>query len=281
MPKQFYRFKNIGVEFIQYLHLLKEGKSIGDKTIIFVYFLLAPFRMLKKAIGIQNQRQYIKAITLKNADGLFNCGRSFISSRIVSEFYEKDLHPYLNLKTGIFVDVGAHIGKYTVALGKKLGKRGKVISIEPETENFNLLKQNVNLNKLTNVFLQNTACTEKDGEAMLNVHKDHPTLHSFYINPGPSQIRVKTVKLDTIIQNLKIDRVDLVKIDVEGAEIDVIKGASDILKQHHPGIIFEVFDLENLKKIENILDNLGYKIKQIQEKNYFAYWNRSDDLWKK
>jgi FkbM family methyltransferase len=271
MPKHFYRFENIGVEFIQYLHLLKEGKSIKDKTVIFVYFLLSPYRMLKKAIGIRNQRQYVKAITLKNADGLFNCGRSFISSRIVSEFYEKELHPYLNLKAGVFVDVGAHIGKYTVALGKKIGNRGKVISIEPETENFNLLKKNVNLNKLTNVFLQNTACAEQDGEAMLNIHKDQPTLHSFYINRGPSQIRVKTVKLDTIIQNFKIDRVDLVKIDVEGAEIDVLRGASDILKQHHPRIIFEVLDLENLKKIEEILGNLDYKIKPIKEKNYFAY----------
>jgi FkbM family methyltransferase len=271
MPKHFHYFKNIGVEFIQYLHLVKEGKSIKDKTIVFVYFLLAPYRMLKKTIGIQNHRQYIKAISLKNADGLFNCGRSFISSRIVCEFYEKDLHEYLNLKEGVFVDVGAHIGKYTIAIGKKIGKRGKVISIEPETENFNLLKKNVGLNKLTNVCLQNAACAGQDGEAMLYVHKDHPTLHSFYINRGPSQIRVKTVKLDTIIQNLKINRVDLVKIDVEGAEIDVIKGSSDILKKHHPRIIFEAFDSENLNKIEKILCFLDYKIKLINEKNYFAY----------
>jgi FkbM family methyltransferase len=271
MPKHFHHFKNIWVEFIQYLHLFKEGKSIKDKTIIFLYFLLAPYRILQKASGFKVHRQYVKAISLENADGLFNCGRSFISSRIACEFYEKDLHKYLNLKEGVFVDVGAHIGKYTVALGNKIGKSGIIISIEPETENFNLLKKNVALNKLTNVHLQNVACAGQEGEATLYVHKDRPTLHSFYLNRGPSQIKVKTVKLDTIIQDLKINRVDLLKIDVEGAEIDVIKGSSDTLKKHHPRIVFEVFDSENLKKIEEVLCNFDYIIKQIKEKNYFAY----------
>lgn len=271
MPKRFHQIKNIWIEFIQYFHLFREGRSIKDKTIIFLYGLLAPYRMLQKARGLKVRRQYIKSISLENADGLFNCGRSFISSRIVCEYYERDLHKYLNLKEGVFVDIGAHVGKYTVALGNKIGRSGKIISIEPEKENFTLLKKNVALNKLTNVYLLNVACAGQDGEATLYVHKDYPTLNSFYINRGPSQIKVKTVKLDTIIQNLNINRVDLMKIDVEGAEVDVIQGSSDILKRHHPRIIFEVFDSENLEKIDNILCKFNYKIIQIKEKNYFAY----------
>jgi hypothetical protein len=65
--------------------------------------------------------------------------------------------------------------------------------------------------------------------------------------------------------------VDLLKIDAEGAEIDVLEGSSDILKNYHPRIVFEAFDSDNLDKIEKILCNFDYKIKQIKKKNYLAY----------
>ena len=264
-------FRNIASELIEYMHLLKEGYRIKDKITIFLYILFAPYRFYYRSYGNKPRHQYIRDIILNNSDGLFDCGRSFISSRIVSESYEKELKKFLNLKEGIFVDVGAHIGKYSISLGKRLGDNGSVISIEPEPLNFNLLKKNIALNHLSNIKLQNVACANHNSYEMLYIHHDYPTLHSFYINPGSKRMKVKTIKLDTLIQNLGVNRVDLMKIDVEGAEIDVIKGSLDILKKYHPKIVFEAFNMEYLKQIEKIFKNFNYSIRQIKQKNYIAY----------
>jgi FkbM family methyltransferase len=167
--------------------------------------------------------------------------------------------------------VGAHIGKYTVTVARKMQDKGRVIAIEPEPVNFSLLSQNVVLNHLNNVILQNIACSDRNGKADLYVHKDRPTLHSFYINMGLMKIEVNTVTLDTLIQRLKLDRVDLIKIDVEAAEIDVFKGAVSVLQSYHPQIIFEAYDESVLNQIKQIISNFDYNVKKIDGKNYHAY----------
>ena len=63
----------------------------------------------------------------------------------------------------------------------------------------------------------------------------------------------------------------LIKIDVEGAEAEVLKGATKTLKNSHPKIIFEAWDEQYLKKVKKILNKFNYKIKKIADENYFAY----------
>lgn len=72
------------------------------------------------------------------------------------------------------------------------------------------------------------------------------------------------------MSELKIKKVDLVKIDVEGAEADVLKGATKTLKKYHPKIIFEAWDEQYLKKVKEVLKPFNYKIKQIAPENYIA-----------
>ncbi|MEA3359125.1 MAG: FkbM family methyltransferase [Thermodesulfobacteriota bacterium] len=185
--------------------------------------------------------------------------------------YIKNRHGQFDLKEGIFIDIGAHVGKYAIRLANRLGDKGEVIAIEPEENNFKILEKNAKHNKLENIHLLNVACFNKDGEIPLYVSGNYTTLHSIYRNEGQKKVVAKALKLDTIVSQLNIKKVDLIKIDVEGAEIDVIKGSREILRKYHPRIIFEAWDEKHLKEMECFLKKFIYQIRKIDKENYLAY----------
>jgi len=262
---------NLIREFFVYLTLIKEGVFLKDKAAIILYMLCAPLRYLSKKIGKIHAQRLIKEVSIKNSDGLFSCGRSFTSCKAASSFYEKNIKQYFDLKEGIFIDIGAHIGKYTIRLANRMGNRGTVIAIEPEENNYKILKTNVVHNKLDNIHLLNVACFDKDGEIPLYVVDNYTTLHSIYKNGRQKKVVVKALKLDTIVAQLTINRVDLIKIDVEGAELAVIRGSRKILHKYHPKIIFEAWDKERFNDMDCLLKKFNYQIRQIDGENYLAY----------
>ena len=253
-----------------YFTLIKEGRALKDKIAIIVYILSVPRRFYYKLTHRSFDRKYIYGVTLKNMDGLFYCADSFNSSVIVSSHHENNLREYFVLKEGVFVDIGSHFGKYAIRLARQMCNNGKVVAVEPEPYNFEILQANVKLNQLTNIYLKNVACSYQDGESYLFVNDNLLTLHSFYRNTGKN-ILVKTLKLDTLLSQFRINNVDLIKIDVESAELDVMKGSEKTLLTSHPKIIFEAWDEYILKGIEEFLDRFGYRIKPIDNKNYLAY----------
>lgn len=261
---------SINYQIRAYLRLIAEGYDFKVKLVVMVYLLCAPIRLISKVLGISFHRQYIRDVKIKNSDGVFLCGRSFISSRNVCTATEKDLRGLFEMSQGNFVDVGAHIGKYTIPLGRKLGSSGKVIAVEPDPTNFRLLSENVALNGLNNVLLQNLACSKNDSETVFYVNEDCPTLNSTFFPTGSKKIMVKTLKLDTLISRLGIEHVSLIKIDVEGAETEVIEGAQFTLQNSHPKLIFEAYNQDHLRQIERILGYYDYKIWKVSDKDYAA-----------
>lgn len=159
-------------------------------------------------------------------------------------------------------------------MGKKIDNKGKVLAIEPHPENFKILQRNIELNNLKNVTTLNLACSNKKGNLQLFLDEDgtggHSTIKPKKIKAGNNKIWVKAETLDTIIKKEKIKKVDLVKIDVEGAEAEVLEGATKTLKKYHPKIIFEAWDEQYLKKVKEVLKPFNYKIKQIAPENYIA-----------
>lgn len=261
---------NINYQIRAYLKLIAEGYEFKDKLVIFVYLLCAPIRLISKLSGHPFRRRYIRDVKIENSDGFFFCGQSFVSSRNVCTETEKVLRGLFEINRGNFVDIGAHIGKYTIPLGRKLGNLGNVIAVEPDPNNFKLLSANVDINGLDNVLLQNIACSNKDSETIFYVNDDCPTLGSIYFPTGSKEIMVATMKLDTLLFRLGIEQVSLIKIDVEGAETDVIAGAQQTLAKSHPKLIFEAYNQIHLRQIENILSNFDYKIRKVNDKDYVA-----------
>jgi len=145
--------------------------------------------------------------------------------RVYEEFYSP-------AEGDIVIDVGAHAGMFTMRAAKLVGDGGSVIAVEPEPKNLALLRRNIESHGLTNVKVISKAVHSK--RTTVNLHLQALSVHhSLYYRSG-NYIEVEADSLDNIVSELRLDRVDFVKIDTEGAELVILKGAEKILAS--PGI---------------------------------------------
>jgi len=177
--------------------------------------------------------------------------------------------------SGLFVDIGAHIGRYTI-LAANTNKKIKVVSIEANPFIYKSLIKNVRINNLSrNVIPVNVALL--NSEKTVSFYLDEKGGSSTLISKDKKQfkkVRVKGTTLDSLLKNLRLSlkKVRLLKIDVEGAEYLVLKGASKTLKTSHPLIIVEVWTKRKLKKVSNLLSRFGYdSALEIEGDNYIFF----------
>jgi len=146
-----------------------------------------------------------------------------------------------------FLDVGAYHGLYSLLAAKKLGRDGRVIAFEPSPRERERMRLHLRHNRIESVAIEPYALTTGEGVASLNVIVDgFTTMNSLrppQINHPTKQIKVDTTSLDTYLARKQIDRVDLMKIDTEGGEVDAFRGADRLLSRVRPLIICEVLDL--------------------------------------
>lgn len=237
--------------------LIIEGRTIKDKIKIILCFLT----FLK----------YKPKVYLKNNYGIFFIDRNPPEMFLMSSLGDSDLVPYFDLNKGIFLDIGANVGKFSILVGKKLGENGKVFAFEPEINNLKILKKNILINKIKNIEIIPLACSDKKGFADFFIDLNSSGGHSLYKNKSSKKISIETDTIDHFLKNNNIKKVDLVKIDVEGAEILVLKGAKETLKKNHPKIIFEAWNEDYLSKIKKFLKPFNYRIDKINFCNYLAY----------
>ena len=129
------------------------------------------------------------------------------------------------------IDIGAHIGYFTILMAKIVGNTGKVYAFDPEPKNFKLLSENLNLNRVTNVKLVNAALSDKEGRTDLFLDDKNLGNPSFAKENIPSGslsagIGVHTLTLDSYMDGRKAD---FIKIDVQGAEGLIFSGAKKLL----------------------------------------------------
>jgi len=134
------------------------------------------------------------------------------------------------------VDAGAHIGLYTIIAAKRVGPTGRVIAIEPDPENFKILKKNILLNQLSNVEpLECAAYSAKKNLKLFLPELERGrtifnTIMQDRVRSCNNFLEVEANTLDNILNENKVQRVNYVKIDVEGAELEVLKGALNVLE---------------------------------------------------
>jgi len=135
-----------------------------------------------------------------------------------------------------FLDVGAHIGFFTLIAAGMVGPSGRVVAFEPDPTNFRFLQRNIELNRLRHVVLINAAAGENEGAATLYENLDNDGGHALW-PPGlhPMNHRSKghtksytvaQVTIDTVAERLGLGAIRAMKIDTEGAEVKVVKGAT-------------------------------------------------------
>lgn len=123
------------------------------------------------------------------------------------------------------IDVGAYVGMFSVRASKCVGREGLVIAMEPEAKNFSYLADNVK--ELGNVTAIEEAASDRTGQIPLYISGASPC-HSIVVEHG-KRVDVKAETLDNLVLRLNIKRVDFIKIDAEGAELSILKGAERCL----------------------------------------------------
>jgi FkbM family methyltransferase len=176
----------------------------------------------------------------------------------------------------VVVDVGANVGIYTLLAAKLLEGTGKIYSFEPTPRTYEILQDNVQVNsflELGIVHLHQLAVTDRSGKARLSIFNNdsgHNTLFSY--GKPDDEIEVTTTSLDEILATQ--ERVDIVKIDAEGAELLIIRGMQQVIKRNPKIRILLEFAPVHLKRAgsspREVLDefaSLGFEIRRIDDVN--------------
>jgi FkbM family methyltransferase len=199
---------------------------------------------------------------------------------IILTRHEDDIIDHFTPKEGdIVVDIGAHMGRYTIIGSKRVGMKGKVIAIEAHSRNYGILNRNIKLNHLTNIIALNYAAYSKMTQLKLYLPDEesgYTMHHSIMFNYLSSKyalnekdknkfIQVRANTLDNLLQQNGIsqEQVNWIKIDVEGAEYEVLKGATNILsKSKDIALLIEVHNLHSshYQQIVDLLKFYNFKI---------------------
>jgi FkbM family methyltransferase len=182
------------------------------------------------------------------------------------------------LKTGmVVIDVGANQGLYTLLAACRVGPGGRVIAFEPAPPDFGKLERNVALNRYSQVVLENMAVGEAVGNTEFYVCLGHQGGLSSRRRPLADDLVVPTqlvttslTTLDAYLRFKNIARVDFLKIDVEGGELEVLKGATMLLSNGvRPVILCEVEDIRTQSwgykaaEITSLLERYGFALYSI------------------
>lgn len=189
--------------------------------------------------------------------------------------YEQENIRIINkyIKPGMsIIDVGAHIGLMSVIFGKKVGQTGAVFSFEPTPSTFEVLKKSVRINNLDSIIqTENAALSDKNGKNIFyisnyNADNSNSLVNKKRIDRNEKPIEVQLYSIDDYIIQKEIKQVDFIKIDAEGAELSVLKGAQNTLYQFRPKVILALHPTSiktfghSLEKIWDFITEKNYQV---------------------
>ena len=184
-------------------------------------------------------------------------------------YYSREIAHLLNhlLKPGMVVlDVGANIGEITLLAAQRVRPEGRVFSFEPMDKISKQLEWHVKTNQLHHVSIQKIALGDtiannipiylSCGQVVEDENGGLGSLYGGYQGQNPVQ-HISVTTLDDWQSKQRLERIDLIKIDIEGAELACLKGAKKSIQQYRPKIIIEIQDFSS--------DRAGYKSSDILE----------------
>ena len=235
------------------------GVRLRDKVVILVSLAIGTSSVFFERRVLKNESMiygnYLIADVIVNTNnGTFFCRRASGDLSIVL-FSEHALREYfMKHAKGDFIDVGANIGLYTVMMARKLDRDSSVIAFEPDRSNFEILKVNVHLNGIGNVRLHKLGLWREEGELPLFADPKNPAVKSRLTLKPTQTLNGQVVQVDTLDHIMETGDVqcNLIKIDVEGAEVEVLKGGIQTLRRYKPDVIFECLTEEELGAMEQL-----------------------------
>jgi FkbM family methyltransferase len=144
---------------------------------------------------------------------------------------------------GVFIDVGSHIGSISLLAAALVGPSGRVVALDAQRECVDATRVNAAINGFDQVTTVHAAAGAASGEGEVIVVADALWSRLATVGPHPLERRreqVEVVTLDDLVERVGLDRVDLIKIDVEGAELDVVAGMRRVLAELQPVVVCEM-----------------------------------------
>ena len=241
------------------------GNGLDDKMKLFwaAFLKSIPNTIRKKLIIADLQISKItenlyKNLTIK-VNGVTYLIPDTASFYVVQPHYEKLEQKWFHPKKGdVVVDIGAHIGKYTIEAAIRVGEEGKIIAVEPLPSNFEILKKNIKINKLRNVAAFNLAAWHSNCNLTFYVgisSAQGGAMKDF----GHGTLEVEGRSMDALLNRSDINKIDWIKMDVEGAEYEALLGLEETLRKFKPRLMIEVL-LKNLDRAKTLLHMHGYSI---------------------
>lgn len=189
--------------------------------------------------------------------------------------YEPDLVRFLRRSLGpgmVVIDAGANLGELTVRAARLVGPGGAVVAIEAAPATLENLRHNVALNKLANVRVVAAAVGESDDPQTFFLGSEEDSLTSSLSPPHDFEgksVTVEGIRIDRLAGREGLGRLDLIKLDVEGAELAALRGAGEILARWAPLVVFE-YNHEvaqragwDLLEVAELLRPLGYSLHEL------------------
>ena len=227
----------LGTRFLLrvFLGRTTRDRLFSERNLNFKDFLYSSSRLLR----VDNY--LLLDIHVPNHDYRIHCPLNKEDFIVMTKHEEQIMGLFRPSEGDTVVDIGAHMGRYTIPCSKSAGMSGKVVAIEAHPYNFRILQHNLRLNKIKNVSLLN--CAVYSNRARLKLYLPDEDLgytmhHSLMTNYLASKysneierkyIEVEADTLDNLLKARGINEVNWIKIDVEGAELEVLRGAREIL----------------------------------------------------
>lgn len=177
-----------------------------------------------------------------------------------------------------FIDVGAHVGWFSLEAARRVGPSGRVIAIDPQPYNCERTMSNAMLNGLDNILVVPAALSDTDGFTIVHQQSARDKARFTLAGPGVNDTNFRFLcaltRLDSLLTRLGIGAAKLIKIDVEGFERHVLSGAGDAL-QHIENVILEVLPdtaADDTVVVTGFLQQAGFQVSQVDG----APWNMGD-----
>lgn len=230
----------------------------------------------------KKKKELLYPIEIKDVGNFYAYEHDFITEYIKQHGnweseYDEIFSKYLN-ENSVCIDIGAFIGTNTVKMANKCGK---VYSFEPFEQSYNLLKKNLIFNNIKNVEILNLAVGNENKIIHEMFYPENLEQYNNISNVGAmrltydfrenlkKKVNVEMIQLDNYFFNQKID---LIKIDCEGSELDVIKGSKYLIQKFKPILLLENFEREEiLKEVWKELEGLEYKYIKLSNVNGMFY----------
>lgn len=197
---------------------------------------------------------------------------SVIDEIFIDKMYRSTESIILNLssnsagrQSSIILDIGAHIGLFSI-YASALNPKVKIIALEPEPNNFALMKENLKLNHCENVVVKNIALVS-DGQQNIDLYlsensHNHTTTPNHLTTQPLDHVIVPATNLGKLIKQNKLDKISLLKMDIEGTEFEIFENVEDKILNIVENIAVEYHEDENNKRadLENIIRSHGFSV---------------------